>query len=169
VGVVPYRGHPRVARVAQSGDTMRGMTAVVCTVDIERPPSQVFDYVTDPSRFGEWQKGVVSGHVNGDPAVGSTCTMTRKIGGSERTSTSEIITYDPPRAWAIHGIDGPIRADVQVQVEALPQAQHSRVTIQLDFSGHGLGKLLAPLVIGQARKEVPVSCQNLKGILERSA
>jgi hypothetical protein len=41
------------------------------------------------------------------------------------------------------------------------------VTISLDFHGHGVGKLLAPLVTSQARKEVPVSCQNLKERLEQ--
>jgi hypothetical protein len=144
------------------------MAPISCTVDIDRPPSDVFPFVIDPTRFGEWQKGVVSGHLDGDPSVGSTCTMKRKIGGSERTSTSRITEYVPPLRWAIHGIDGPIRADVSVQVEPLDDAARSRVTIELDFSGHGFGRLIAPLVVSQARKEVPVSCQTLKGLLERA-
>jgi len=144
------------------------MDPVTCSVDIDRPPSEVFPFVTDPSHFGEWQKGVVSGHVAGEPAVGSTCTMTRKIGGAERTSSSLITDYAPPQRWAIHGIDGPIRADVAVRVEPLDGGARSSVTIELDFSGHGLGRLMAPLVVSRARKEVPVSCQNLKGLLEQA-
>jgi hypothetical protein len=142
----------------------------VSTIEIERAPEDVFPYATDPTRFGEWQEGVVSGSTDGAVGVGSACTMTRKIGGSERTSTSEITEYDPPRRWAIQGIDGPIRADVSVSVEPIAGASAapgSRVTIQLDFHGHGFGKLLAPLVTSQARKEVPVSCQNLKERLEQ--
>jgi carbon monoxide dehydrogenase subunit G len=144
------------------------MAHVTCTVDIDRPPSDVFPFVTDPSRFGEWQRGVLSGRVAGEPAVGSTCTMTRKIGGAARLSTSQITEYEPPVRWAIRGIDGSIRAHVIVEVEPL-EDDRSRVTIDLRFSSHGLGKLMAPMVISRARKEVPVSCQNLKGLLEQAS
>ncbi len=145
---------------------MGGVAPIASTVEIDRPPEMVFPYATDPAHFGEWQKGVVSGHVEGTPGVGSICTMTRKIGGADRSSTSEITEYEAPARWAIHGIDGPIRADVRVSVEPLDSGQRSRVTIALDFHGHALGKLLAPLVVSQARKEVPLSCQKLKERLE---
>jgi uncharacterized protein YndB with AHSA1/START domain len=145
------------------------MAHVTCSVDIDRPPSEVFPVVTDPSRFGEWQRGVVSGHLAGEPAVGSTCTMTRKIGGAARESTSQISEYEPPLRWAMHGIDGPIRADVSVQVEPLDGGARSRVTVDLRFSSHGLGKLMAPMVVSRANKEVPISCQNLKGLLEQAS
>jgi hypothetical protein len=38
--------------------------------------------------------------------------------------------------------------------------------VELDFEGHGLGKLLLPLVRSQARKEVPLDQQRLKERLE---
>ena len=68
------------------------MAALVSTIEIARPQDEVFCYVTDPATFAEWQQGVVSGSVEaGDtPALGSKCTTTRRIGGSERPSTSEI-------------------------------------------------------------------------------
>lgn len=142
------------------------MSPIVATIDIARPPGEVFPYVTDPSRFGEWQAGVVSGHTDGEPAVGTRCTMTRRLGGSERTSTSEITEISPPTSWAIRGVDGPIRAAVRVSVEPRADGEHSHVTISLDFSGHGLGRALLPMVLSQARKEVPQSCQKLKQQLE---
>lgn len=147
------------------------MAPIVSAVDIDRPPDEVFSYVTDPSRFGEWQSGVISGHIEGDgpPGVGSKCTMTRRIGGSERTSTSEITEIAPPRTWTIHGIDGPIRADVNVTVEPRQDGGQSHVTIQLDFQGYGIGKIIMPMVVRQARKEAPQSCQNLKNRLEEPA
>jgi len=71
---------------------------IVSEVDIARPPDEVFRYVTDPSRFGEWQSDVISAHIEGDgQAVGSRCVMTRRIGGK----------------------DGPIRANVTVTVDPL--------------------------------------------------
>lgn len=93
------------------------MSPIESSVDIARPPGDVFPYVTDPSRFDEWQAGVVSGHTEGEPAVGTRCVTTRHIGGADRTSTSEITEISPPTSWAMRGIDGPIRAVMKVSVE----------------------------------------------------
>jgi hypothetical protein len=43
----------------------------------------------------------------------------RRIGGSERPATSELVRLDPPQTWAVPGIDGPIRAHVDLSVEPL--------------------------------------------------
>lgn len=148
------------------------MAPIVSTVEIARPPDEVFAYVTDPSRFAEWQEGVVSGRIEGGgpPVVGSRYTTTRRIGGAERTTTSEITEISPPRSWAVHGVDGPIRAIVNVTVEPLNENSRSRVRLELDFEGHGIGKLLVPLVARrQARKQSPANLQNLKEQLESRA
>lgn len=139
-------------------------------VIIARPSAEVFAYITDPSRFGEWQSDVVRGRIEGDqPAhVGSRCTMTRRIRGSERTYTYVITNLNPPRTWAIHGIDGPIRTDVTVTVEPVNDGRDSRVTIQSDYHGHGLGKMLLPGVVRTARQEAPGNSENLKRRLESS-
>lgn len=92
--------------------------------------------------------------------------MTRRIGGAERTSISEITQIAPPGIWSIRGVDGPIRADVNVTVHPVSNGRGSHVTIRLDFHGHGIGKVLLPMVVRQARKEAPQSCQNLKKRLE---
>ncbi len=63
------------------------------------------------------------------------------------STTSEITAINPPRTWTVHGIDGPLRATVNVTVEPLEDTARSRVTIALDFEGHGIGKLLVPLAV----------------------
>ncbi len=148
------------------------MTTIVSTVEIARSPEEVFAYVTDPARFSEWQKGVIRGGAEdaGPPAVGSKCTTTRKIGGRERTATQEITEIDPPRRWAVRGVDGPVRADVRVTVDPLAGGASSRVTIALDFHGNGIGKVLVPLFVQRdAEKEVPISCGKLKRLLENDS
>jgi uncharacterized protein YndB with AHSA1/START domain len=144
---------------------------IVAEVDVARPPDEVFRYVTDPSRFGEWQEGVVSAHIEGEgpQAVGSLCIMTRRIGGSDRASTSEITELSPPRRWAIRGIDGPIRACVTVTVDSRQADEAAHVAIEVDFTGHGIGKLIMPVVVREAGKEVPESCQKLKSRLEEGS
>lgn len=142
------------------------MPLITASLEVALPPERVFAYVTDPAHMPEWQKGCLDGQLDGPSAhVGSRCTTVRRIGGSQRAVTTEITEYDPPRRWADRGIDGPIRAIVQVTVK--PLTGGSRVTIDLDFTGAGIGKLLVPLVVRrQAAKEMPANMRRLKQRLE---
>jgi len=147
---------------------------IVTSAEIDRPAAEVFAYATDPARFSQWQKGVVDGHMNGPangaqtPAVGAKCVTTRRIGGANRPSTSELVHIDPPRAWGVRGTDGPIRAAVDVLVEPLTDSS-SRLTIRVDFTGHGIGKILVPLIVRrEARKEMPGNMAALKERMEAS-
>ena len=144
------------------------MPPITTTIDVDRPAEEVFAYATDPSRFHEWQQGVVEGHMDhiGLPAVGSHCYTTRRIGGANRQSMSEVTHVDPPTSWGVRGIDGPIRATVDLTVEPVSR-DRSRLTIAVDFTGHGIGKLLVPLAVRpQARKEMPKNLDTLKQQME---
>jgi uncharacterized protein YndB with AHSA1/START domain len=148
------------------------MAPIVSSIEITRRPEDVFSYVTDPSRLAEWQESLVTARAEGGgpPAVGSKVITTRRIGRGERTMTMEMTEISPPRSWAGRGIDGPVRAIVKGTVEPLDDGARSRVTIELDFEGHGIGKLLVPLVVRrQAKDELPRNSQNLKERLEGEA
>ena len=144
---------------------------IVSTTEVSRPAEEVFAYVTDPSTFPEWQQGVVRGHMDGSPTrVGSKCTTIRAIAGREREVHTTITDYDPPRRWADRGVDGPIRAIVEVLVEPLGDGSQSRVTINLDFTGPGIGQLLVPLLVRRrAAREMPENMRRLKQRLEARA
>ena len=150
------------------------MPPIVTSAEIERPAAEVFAYATDPARFSEWQQGVVDGHMDGpangtqSPAVGAKCVTTRRIGRASRPSTSELVHIDPPKTWGVRGIDGPIRADVEVLVEPVTGSR-ARLTISVGFTGHGIGKILVPLVVRrEARKEMPDNMAALKQRMEAS-
>ena len=148
------------------------MAPIVSSVEIARRPEDVFSYVTDPSRLAEWQESLVSARAEGGgpPAVGSKVITTRRVGRSERTMTMEMTEISPSRSWAVRGIDGPVRGIVKGTVEPLDDGARSRVTIELELVGYGIGKLLVPLVVrSQARKEMPTNLRNLKERLESGA
>ena len=66
----------------------------------------------------------------------------------------------------MRGIDGPIRAQVNVRVTELDDSR-SRLVIDVDFTGHGIGKILVPLLVRrEARKEMPANVAALKRNLE---
>ena len=131
------------------------MPPVITTTDVDRAAADVFAYATDPARFHEWQAGVTEGHLDhpGPVEAGARCLTTRRIGGANRAVTSEVTHVDPPRTWGVRGIDGPIRATVDLTVEPLTGGA-SRLTIAVGFEGHGIGKMLVPLLVRrQAQKE----------------
>ena len=145
------------------------MAPIVESVEISRSPEDVFTYVTDPSRLPEWQESAVSARREGDAALatGSRVIVTRRVGRREHAMTMEMTELNRPSNWAIRGIDGPVRGIVKGTIEPLGDGERSRVTIALDFEGHGLGKLLVPLVVRrQARAEMPKNQQKLKQRLE---
>ena len=142
------------------------MPPITVTTEVDRSALEVYEYATDPSRFREWQKGVVSGHM--EPADGAVerCVTVRRIGFANRPSTAEVVHHDPPRSWRVRGVDGPIRAVVDVDVAPVAQ-DRARLTIAVDFEGHGIGRLLVPLVVRrEARKEMPTNVAVLKQRLE---
>lgn len=144
------------------------MAPIVSNTGIAQPAEKTFAYVTDPETMPEWQRGCVRGRLDGvPPRVGSKCTTVRRIGGREREVITEITEYDPPHRWADRGISGPIRVMVAVTVEPIAEGSRSRVTIELDFTGHGIGKLLVPLIVRrQAAREMPENMRRLTQRLE---
>ena len=147
------------------------MAPIVASTEISRRPEEVFAYVTDPTHLPEWQESVVSVKTSdiAPAGGGSRVVVTRRVGPREMEMTAEI-SVDQPTSWSVRGVDGPVRGNVTGTIEPLDGGARSRVTIQLDFEGHGLGKLLVPLVVRrQAQKELPKNVQNLKERLETGA
>jgi hypothetical protein len=81
--------------------------------------------------------------------------------------TYEITEHNPPRQSSFQVLDGPIRAIGTVSVEPVGDGSRSRVTIPIDFKGHGLaGKVLLPVAKTQARRQIPKDQARMKELLE---
>jgi len=148
------------------------MAPIVDTVEIAKSPQEVFAYLDDLNRHGEWQTQIESVELLTErpTRVGTRAVDTRRVPGGRQKITYEITEHDPPRRAAFRGLDGPIRPVGSVTVEALDDGQRSRLTLELDLVGHGLiGKLLAPLARRDARKRVPEDQVRLKERLESGA
>jgi uncharacterized protein YndB with AHSA1/START domain len=155
------KGAPRWICAASGG----AIEPLVATIEIVRPPEEVFAFATDPLRFSKWQHDVMRVRTGGDSQF-TTFTTTRRIGGAERTIIQQITRNDPPRAWAAQGIEGPIRPHATITIEPDNDSTRSRVTFTLNFEGHGLGVPLVPLVRRQPQRGAPISYRNLKELLE---
>jgi uncharacterized membrane protein len=145
------------------------MAPIVDSIEINRTPEDVFAYVADLARHGEWQQQILSVHIDtdGPTRVGSRATDKRRLPGGTRDVSYEITEHDAPRTSSFRGINGPIRPRGTVIVQPLDGGARSKLTLDFELDGKGLGVLLAPLARANARKAIPKSHQRLKEILER--
>ena len=145
------------------------MAPITESIEINRRPEEVFAYLDDVKRHGEWQDQIVDVQPQGDQpmGVGKRVRETRRVPGGDRSMTYEITEHDPPRQSSFRVLDGPVRAVGTVTIVPLDDGSRSRVTITLDFQGHGLGgKVLLPLAKSQARKQIPKDQAKMKDLLE---
>jgi uncharacterized membrane protein len=144
---------------------------IVHTVEIARTPADVFAYLDQLDRHGEWQPAIqqVTSISEGPTGVGSRATERRKLPGGEREMTYEIIEHDPPRRVAFRGVDGPVRPEGTVTIEPLQDGDRSRVTIEFNLQGHGIGKLIAPFARMSAKRTIEQDQERLKERLEAGA
>jgi uncharacterized protein YndB with AHSA1/START domain len=150
------------------GESIERREMITESTEIDRRPEDVFGYLDELDRHGEWQGAIITTRVEteGPTRVGSRAVDTRKIPGGQRDITYEVTEHDPPHKVAFRGVDGPVRPVGTVTVEPLGDGSRSRVTLELDLQGHGIGKLLAPIARRQAAKEVPHDQAKLKERLE---
>ena len=66
------------------------MSPITASTDVNRSATAVFGYATDPTRFSEWQRGVLEGHMDepGTPGPGAKCLTTRRIGFVTKTTSA---------------------------------------------------------------------------------
>jgi uncharacterized membrane protein len=138
------------------------------TIEIGRPPQEVFAYLDDLTRHHEWQPQIVDVQVEtpGPTRVGTRVKQTRRVPGGKRTFTMEALEHDPPNAFAFKVIDGPIRPHGRVTLTPLEGGSRTRYTFDFEIEGHGLGKLVAPLVRRDAARQIPENLRLLKERLE---
>lgn len=132
------------------------------TIEIDRPPQEVFAFAADPTHFPEWQRDVVRVDMLDEEEFATV----RRVVGAERVTLQRITANEPPRYWAAEGVDGAIRPHATITVEPLDDGTRSRVTFTLELEGAGMGTALLPMARRAAEKGAPVSHRRLKELLE---
>jgi uncharacterized membrane protein len=144
---------------------------ITSSIEINRKPEDVFAYIAELERHGEWQPSILSvrKEPEGPTRLGTKSYEKRQVPGGPREFLSEIVEYDPPRRMVFQVMTGPIRPRGIVTVEPVEDGSRSRVTLELDLVGHGMGKLLVGMARSEAAKMVPRDQARLKEILESKA
>jgi uncharacterized membrane protein len=142
-------------------------TMIKHSIEINRPAEEVFGYIDQLDRHNEWQGSLVSAKVetDGPTRVGTRVVERRKVPGGIRDIPYEITEHEPPHKASFRGTAGPVRPVGTVTVDPVGESS-SRLTLELDLEGHGIGKLFALFARRQAAKQVPVDNAKLKELLE---
>lgn len=82
-----------------------GSTRIVSAVDIARPPSEVFAYVTTPGHWPQWHPSslAVSGAVDHPLQVGESVVEDFEVAGRRGRVTWRVTAREPDRLWRIAG------------------------------------------------------------------
>ncbi len=78
------------------------------SVIIERPPEDVFAYVTDPQNLPEWGNVIreVRKETEGSPRVGKRYTVDAAFLGRRWEQSFEVTVYEPPRHYSDRNMSG---------------------------------------------------------------
>jgi len=142
------------------------MVKVEDAVEIARPPADVFEFVTDPARFREWQATVVEVEpADGDRGVGARLRDVREFMGRRASSILEVTQFEPPTAYTLRVLEGAVRYEIQHRLE--PVGDGTRLTICARGKPPGLLGFAARPLVRAAKRQLRADLQALKSVLER--
>jgi len=78
------------------------------TVEIARPPAEVFSFVTDPARLSAWQDVEEVHQLTPGPVrAGTRFREVHWVMGRRRVELTEVVECDPGRLFHIRVVEGP--------------------------------------------------------------
>jgi len=142
------------------------MYKFTASVFINRPPQEVFDFITDPANTAKYQSSTESAEwvTEGPPGVGSIFKTKVKFLGRMIEANVQVIGWDPARMYAAKTISGPIPFESTTRLE--PQGEGTLVTDTIQAELGGFFKLAEGMVGKQLEKTVETDHSALKLILE---
>jgi carbon monoxide dehydrogenase subunit G len=138
------------------------------SVEIARPPGEVFAFVADPRNDANWTPQIeeMRKTSEGPMGVGSTCEVVVGLMGRRFEISGEIIEYDEPsRKVRLRNSSGPPRLEALRSVEAVPNG--ARFTVKAEIRTDGFFWLLPDPLFGRLlRRPGKQTLANLKDFLE---
>ena len=101
------------------------MIRIELTVEVARPPEDVFELLSDIERLSEWQASAVEAHTDGPLAEGSRVREKRRLLGREVDTELEVVAYEPPRRLTLRSLGGPVKFTVDHELVAQAAAARS--------------------------------------------
>jgi uncharacterized membrane protein len=136
------------------------------TVVVERPPDEVFRFLTDLSNVPEWQSGAVEVRAPDSLGVGTTYVEVLKFLGKRFEATLEVTEYEPGRRFSLRTLSGPISFRVRHRLEPADNDGSTRIHVELEGEPGGLFRLAEALVMRNAQRQIEGDFATLKEMVE---
>jgi uncharacterized protein YndB with AHSA1/START domain len=143
------------------------MIRIEFSVDIDRPASEVFAYLTDAEKLPQWQAGAIEAEWQGERAAGARVREVRKFLGRRMESELEVTAYEPDRRLGLKVLSGPVPFSVDQRLE--PRNGGTRLTFVGEGEPGGFFRLAEPLVARTAERQFKGDYETLKDLLEARA
>jgi uncharacterized protein YndB with AHSA1/START domain len=138
------------------------MAVIESTVLIQRPPEEVFDYLSDTRNELEWNPKVeiMEKLTEGPVGVG---TRFKAKWTKSKVVTLECLEYDRPRRWRyLNG--GPVSVDFTATLT--PEAGGTRLNTRFAATPHGLFRVVFPVFVALMRREEAKNMALIKETME---
>jgi hypothetical protein len=134
-------------------------------LDVGRPAGEVFAYLTDPAKLGEWQgTAEVEQLTPGPVREGTRFREVHERMGRRIESVTEVTGYVPDRHFAIRIADGPVPVDGRWDLD--PTGSGTHIDFRAEGRLSGAMRLLEPLVGRAVRRQMRRDHERLKQVLE---
>ena len=130
-------------------------------VEIARELDEVFEFVTAPGHYPEWNSAVES--VTPVPETANRYVMKRQLTSGSATNELEIAAF-PPRALTLRTLSGPTPFVYRYTFEALGPG--TRITLAAEVEFGGVAGFLGPLAAQAVKRGVDANFATLRQILE---
>jgi carbon monoxide dehydrogenase subunit G len=135
-------------------------------VRIDRPVQEVFDYVSDPRNFAQWNSAVQAVRsTGGEGEPGSTYLMERDLPGGGAENGLEVVDRVPTSEFTIRTTSGPTPFVYRYRFKSAGEGTLLHLSASVELGG--LAGALGPLASRGVKRGVDSNFADLKGILER--
>jgi carbon monoxide dehydrogenase subunit G len=137
------------------------------TVRIDRPPADVFRYLTDVEKAPEWQSSALEVSAEGEIGVGARIREIRNFLGRRAESTLEVTEYEPGRKFSLRVLSGPLPFEVRHTL--VPDGEGTRLDWVAEADTSRFPKLAVLMMAGTAERQFKADLERLKRVLEGDA
>jgi uncharacterized protein YndB with AHSA1/START domain len=137
------------------------------TLEIARPPADVFAALIDLERLPEWQESALESRSDGALAEGARIFERRRAMGREVENELEVTSFDPGRRLTLTTVDGPVPFTVDHQLVDQDGGGSTFLHVIAEGNPGSFMKLAEPMVKRYAERELRDDFERLKRQLER--
>ena len=134
------------------------------TIEIARPPEDVFAYLTDVSNLPAWQSSARAAEADGGIRRGTRIREQRTFMGRDVKTEVEVTGYEFPERFDLRSLSGPVSYEIRHDLKRAGAG--TRLHVRADVKVGAMMRIAAQGPLKMAEREFRSDFERLKTILE---